>query len=44
VLVEADWDKESAGVNSADRALYKARAATGFDARVHNPQLLQLFG
>ena len=21
-----------------------ARAATGFDARVHNPQLLQLFG
>jgi len=44
VLVEADWDKESAGVNPADRALYKARAATGFDARVNNPQLLQLFG
>ena len=44
VLVEADWDKESAAVNPADRAMYKARAATGFDARVHNPQLLQLFG
>jgi hypothetical protein len=44
VLVEADWDKESAGVNPTDRALYKARAAAGFDARVHNPQLLQLFG
>ena len=44
VLVEADWDKESASVNLTDRALYKARAATGFDARVHNPQLLQLFG
>lgn len=44
VLVEADWDKESAAVNPADRALYKARAAAGFDARVHNPQLLQLFG
>jgi len=44
VLVEADWDKESAGVSPADRALYKARAAAGFDARVHNPQLLKLFG
>ena len=44
VLVEADWDKESAGVNPSDRALYKSRAANGFDARVHKPQLLQLFG
>jgi len=44
VLVEADWDKESAAVNPADRTLYKARAAAGFDARVHNPQLLKLFG
>ena len=44
VLVEADWDKENASVNPADRALYKARAAAGFDARVHNPQLLKLFG
>jgi hypothetical protein len=44
VLVEADWEKESAGVNPADRALYKARAQSGFDARVHNPKLLQLFG
>ncbi|MDH4480049.1 MAG: hypothetical protein QE283_09265 [Rhodoferax sp.] len=44
VLVEADWEKDSAGVNPADRALYKARAAAGFDARVRNPQLLQLFG
>ena len=44
VLVEADWDKESASVDPTDRALYKARAATGFDARVHSPQLLQLFG
>jgi len=44
VLVEADWDKESASVDPTDRALYKARAAKGFDARVHNQQLLQLFG
>jgi len=44
VLVEADWDKENASVNPADRALYRARAAVGFDARVHNPQLLKLFG
>ncbi len=44
VLVEADWDKESAGVSPSDRAIFKARAAAGFDARVQNPQLLQLFG
>ena len=44
VLVEVDWDKESAAVNPPDRTLYKARAAAGFDARVHNPQLMQLFG
>jgi hypothetical protein len=44
VLVEADWDKESAGVSASDRALFKARTAAGFDARVHSPQLLQLFG
>jgi hypothetical protein len=44
VLVEADWDKESAAVSASDRALFKARTAAGFDARVHSPQLLQLFG
>ena len=44
VLVEVDWGKESAAVNAADRALFKTRAAAGFDARVHNPKLLQLFG
>jgi len=44
VLVEVDWDKESASVSPADRALYKERASAGFDARVHNPQLLKLFG
>ena len=44
VLLEVDWDKERSAVSASDRALFKARAAEGFDARVHNPQLLQLFG
>lgn len=44
VLVEADWDKESAAVNAADRALYQRRAASGFDDRVRTTQLLRLFG
>jgi len=44
VLVEVDWHKERAAVSPGDRALYTARAGAGFDAKVHNPQLLQLFG
>ena len=43
LLMEVDWDKESAAVSAVDRALYRSRVATGFEARVHNPQLLQLF-
>lgn len=44
VLVEVDWDKESATVSATDRALFKSRAAAGFGGRVQNPQLLHLFG
>jgi hypothetical protein len=43
VLVEADWEKEASAVNPSDRTLYRERAATGFEHRVRNPQLLQLF-
>lgn len=43
LLVEIDWDKESKGVDAADRALFKARAAAGFDDRVTKPGLLALF-
>jgi hypothetical protein len=43
LLMEVDWDKESAAVSAVDRALYRSRVASGFDSRVHNRQLLQLF-
>ena len=44
LLVEVDWDKEAKRVDDADRALFKARAAAGFDGRVTDPTLLSLFG
>jgi len=44
LLVEVDWDKEAKGADAADRALFKARAAAGFDGRVTAPKLLTLFG
>lgn len=44
LLVEVDWDKEAKGVDAADRALFRARAAAGFDGRVQEPKLLSLFG
>jgi hypothetical protein len=43
VLVEMDWDKDSAQVNPADRALYAQRAAEGFGGKVTRPELLKLF-
>jgi hypothetical protein len=43
VLVEVDWDKDAASVNSADRALYHRRCASGFDGRVTSQELLHLF-
>lgn len=44
LLIEVDWDKDAKGVDAADRALFRARAAAGFDARVSEPKLLSLFG
>lgn len=43
LLVEVDWAKDGASVNAKDRALYRERAASGFDGRVHSSQLQQLF-
>jgi hypothetical protein len=43
VLVEVDWDKDRKSVSATDRALYRQRAAAGFDGRVSSPRLLGLF-
>lgn len=43
VLVEVDWDKDQKSVSATDRALYRHRAAAGFDGRVSSPRLLGLF-
>jgi hypothetical protein len=43
VLVEVDWVKEAQTVDSADRALYRQRAAQGFDGRVADKALQGLF-
>lgn len=43
VLIEVDWDKDQKAVSVEDRALYRQRAASGFDGRVSSPQLLGLF-
>lgn len=42
VLVEVDWDKDSAGVSAEDRQLFLRRQEGGFGARVKDPQLLKL--
>lgn len=44
LLIEVDWDKEAKGVDEGDRALFRSRAAAGFDGRVAEPKLLSLFG
>lgn len=43
VLVEVDWAKERSPVEAADRRLYRARAAAGFDGRVADRRLRELF-
>ena len=44
VLIEVDWDKETAAVNYEDRKLYHARAMQGFDGKVTDPALKTMFG
>jgi hypothetical protein len=43
VVMEVDWNKDSAGVNLADKSLFKARAQNGFAGRVKSEQLRGLF-
>jgi hypothetical protein len=43
VLIEVDWAKDSQPVHGPDRALYRQRAAQGFDGRVADKALLALF-
>lgn len=43
VLVEVDWEKEGSGVYATDRALYRERAALGFDSRVKDTTLANMF-
>ena len=43
LLIEVDWEKERSPVNPADRALYRERAAGGFEGRVRDTRLLSLF-
>jgi len=43
VLIEVDWNKENSAVDSKDRSLYNSRSKNGFDKRVVQPKLLNLF-
>ena len=43
VLIEVDWGKDAQPVHAPDRALYRQRAAQGFDGRVVDAALLGLF-
>lgn len=42
VLVEVDWLKDQAGVNPADRSMFRARALKGFGQRVTDKNLINL--
>jgi hypothetical protein len=43
VLIEVDWGKDAQPVHAPDRALYRQRAAQGFEGRVVDAALLGLF-
>jgi hypothetical protein len=40
LLIEVDWDKDSAAVDPSDRQLFVERKKNGFDGKVTNPSLL----
>jgi hypothetical protein len=42
LLVEVDWNKDSAPVNAQDHAHYRSRVADGFEGRVIQPFLLNM--
>jgi hypothetical protein len=43
MLLEVDWDKDQKPTNAADKALFQTRVRTGFDKRVEDPALLEMF-
>lgn len=42
LLVEVDWNKDSAPVSTQDHAYYRSRVADGFEGRVTQPALLNM--
>lgn len=43
VLIEVDWEKDQKSTYPADKKLFQARAQTGFDGKVTDPQWLEMF-
>jgi hypothetical protein len=43
LLLEVDWDKDEKPTNALDKALFQKRTKTGFDQRVNDPHLLEMF-
>ena len=43
LLVEVDWGKDQAQVDASDKALFKKRKAQGFDGKVQDKSLIELF-
>ena len=43
MLLEVDWDKDQKSTNASDKALFQERVKTGFDQRVDDPSLLEMF-
>ena len=43
MLLEVDWDKDQKSTNASDKVLFQTRVKTGFDKRVDDPSLLEMF-
>lgn len=43
VLLEVDWDKDQKPTNAEDRALFKVRSKAGFDKKIEDKVLLEMF-
>ena len=43
VLIEVDWEKDQKPTHILDKKLFQERVKSGFDGRVHDPKLLELF-
>lgn len=44
LMIEVDWDKDQKATNTHDKAFFALRKKSAFDGRVHQPELLSLFG